>query len=87
MNGVRYGYYNRAVLSGRSTGSTGTASELAIPKKRNHILALENPIILDLIHDCTHIICFYKLKYVQYEAGPETGLGGPNRNPRQQMDT
>ena len=81
------GYYILAALSSRSTGSTATASELAIPKKWNHILALENPILQDLIHDCTHIICFYELKYVQYEAGPGTGLGGPSRNTRQEMDT
>ena len=62
-------YYTSAALSGRSTGSTGTASELATPKKRNQILALESPILLVPIHEGSHIIYIHQLQYVRYGPG------------------
>ena len=79
--GVCNVYCISAVLSGRSTGSIDTASELAIPKKQNQILALESPILLVQIHEGTNIACMYLVQYAKYVAGPGVGQGEPSMHP------
>ena len=74
------------MISGRSTGSTGTANEPIIPKKRNQILALESPIPLVLIHEGMNITSINQLQYLQYVAGQGIGQGGPSMHPRQGID-
>ena len=84
--GINDMYYSSAAFSGRSTGSIGTASELATPKKRNQILALENPILLVPIHEDSHIIYIHQLQYAKYRAEPGVGQGGPSMHPRHGID-
>ena len=65
IHGIQGMYYTPAALNGLSTGSIGTASELATPKKRNQILALESPILLITIHKSINITCINYLQYVR----------------------